>query len=206
MGFTSMLGTMRTLPPLAQSGFSYIALLITLALIAVATAATVQMGVLLQQRVAEEELLAIGTEFQRAFISYANASQPGQARVPKKLEDLLKDPRYPNIQRHIRRIYIDPLTGTDEWGIVPSIDGRGIVGVFSLSNQKPIKISNFPPVFQTFAEAATYRDWHFSGNLADNRPPINRPPDPTLPQNRPPDPTLPGNQVPGGGNVPLETK
>ena len=216
----STMRTQSTLPaPLFQSGFSYIALLITLALIAVATAATLQMGVLLQQRVAEEELLAIGTEFHQALISYANASQPGQLRVPKRLEDLLKDPRAPNIRRHLRKIYTDPLTGSDEWGITPSIDGRGIVGIFSMSNQKPIKISNFPPLFQSFGEAATYRDWQFMGAAADRNTPANQRPDPTRPENRPPDtnqsqnrvdPTRPENrpfdpfqnQVPGG----LETK
>ncbi len=212
MGFIIMLGPMRTLPPLpalSQSGFSYIALLITLALIALATAATLQMGVLLQQRVAEEELLAIGTEFHYALISYANASQPGQIRVPKRLEDLLKDPRAPNIRRHLRKIYTDPLTGSDEWGITPSFDGRGIVGIFSMSNQKPIKISNFPPLFQNFGEAATYRDWQFMGAAADRGTPANRPPDTNQSQNRI-DPTRPENrpfnsgqnQVPGG----LETK
>lgn len=189
-----------------QSGFSYIALLITLALIAVATAATIQMGVLLQQRVAEEELLAIGEEFHRALISYANAAQPGQSRIPRKLEDLLKDPRYPNIRRHLRKIYTDPMTGSDEWGLQPSFDGRGIVGIFSLSNQKPIKISNFPVAFQAFGEAATYRDWVFIGAGGDQRPPPNRQPDPAQPPiNRPPDPAIPPpNQQPGNGQ--LETK
>ena len=118
---------------LAQAGFSYIALLITLALIGVATAATMQMGVLLQQRVAEEELMAIGIEFHRALISYAGTAQPGQARAPRTMEDLLKDPRAPNIRRHLRKIYIDPMTGKDEWGIIPSPDGRGIVACIVLN-------------------------------------------------------------------------
>jgi type II secretory pathway pseudopilin PulG len=199
---------------LAQAGFSYIALLITLALIGVATAATMQMGVLLQQRVAEEELMAIGIEFHRALISYAGTAQPGQARAPRTMEDLLKDPRAPNIRRHLRKIYIDPMTGKDEWGIIPSPDGRGIVGIFSLSQQKPIKIANFQPPFQHFGDLAvtntnaTYADWKFMGLINNNRPdptrPENRPPgsnqsqnrnDPTRPENRPLDPGQ--NQVPG---------
>ncbi len=97
-----------------------------------------------------------------SLVSYANATPNGQVRVPRSLQDLLKDPRYPNPRRHLRKRYADPITGKDEWGTVPSLDGTGIIGVYSLSNAKPIKIGNFDVAFQNFEGKTSYRDWQFT--------------------------------------------
>ena len=148
-----------------QGGFTYLTLLIAIAIIGLVTVATAQFGAILQQRFAEEELLAIGTEFQTALISYANATPAGLSPYPSSLKDLIKDPRYPAVlRRHLRKIYIDPLTGIAEWGTVSSIDGRGIVGLYSFSNRVPIKVGNFEPRFESFNGKTSYRDWLFTGS------------------------------------------
>jgi type II secretory pathway pseudopilin PulG len=173
-------------PSRTSAGFSYIALLIALVLISVASTAPIQLGALVERRAAEEELLAIGNEFRNAFISFGNASPTGQNLQPRNLDDLIKDPRYPNTIRHLRKIYVDPITGNAEWGLVPAIDGRGIIGVHSLSNNKPIKIANFDFIYQSFSAAATYRDWRFLGlgnNVGQANPNQAPPPsgDPNFP-------------------------
>jgi type II secretory pathway pseudopilin PulG len=150
--------TNRTRP---RRGFAYLSLLIVIAIIGVAAAATLQLGSILQRRAAEEELLAVGSEFRRALISYSGATPVGQPSVPPTLQALLKDPRYPNIRRHLRKLYYDPLTGSQQWGTVMSIDGKGIVGVYSLSTAKPIKIGNFETQFLGFADKTSYADWVF---------------------------------------------
>ena len=61
-----------------DSGFAFLALLISIAIIGVAAAATLQVGSLLQRHAAEEELLAIGSEFRRALICYSSATPAGQ--------------------------------------------------------------------------------------------------------------------------------
>jgi hypothetical protein len=96
-------------------------------------------------------LLEIGAEFGNALISYANATPLGQRRTPGSLQDLLKDPRYPGPRRHLRKIYADPLTRREEWGIVELREGAGIIDVYSLSNAQPIKIGNFDALNQDFA-------------------------------------------------------
>lgn len=149
----------RPSPP--NRGFAYLSLLITIAIIGVAAAATLQLGSILQRRAAEEELLAIGSEFRRALISYSSATPAGQPSVPPTLQALLKDPRYPNIRRHLRKLYFDPLTGSQQWGTVMSIDGKGIVGIYSLSTAKPIKIGNFEMQFLSFTDKTSYADWVF---------------------------------------------
>ena len=144
-----------------EGGFTYIALLILVAVIGITNAAAVQVGAVLQRRAAEEELLAIGAEFQQALISYANATPVGQPRSPRSLDDLLKDPRYPDTRRHLRKRYVDPITGKEEWGVVLAPGGAGIVGFYSLSESKPIKVGQFKVPFLDFEGKASYQDWKF---------------------------------------------
>lgn len=144
-----------------SGGFTYLGLLILLAIVGIASAATLQVGSVLERRAAEEELLEVGAEFRNALLSYANATPVGQPRSPHSLKDLLMDPRYPSARRHLRKLYADPITGKEEWGVVEAPDGGGIIGVYSLSTAKPIKIGNFDVAFQGFGKRNSYREWVF---------------------------------------------
>ena len=70
---------MRLSPVPKQHGFSYVGLLILLAIVGTLSAATLTAGSAMQRRATEDELLFIGEQFQRALNSYANASPPGWA-------------------------------------------------------------------------------------------------------------------------------
>ena len=144
-----------------QEGFTYLGLLIVLAVLGVAAAGTLQMGAVLQRHAAEEELLAIGLDFRDALKSYAHATPGGAPAAPRTLQDLVRDPRYPNPRRHLRRIPADPLTGKIAWGLILGPDNQSIVGIRSLSKDKPIKIAHFPLAFQGFEAKASYADWIF---------------------------------------------
>lgn len=143
------------------AGFTYIGVVLMTAVMGLAALATVKVGSVVERRAAEEELLAIGTEFREAFISYANATPPGLPRTPPSLQALLKDPRFPEPRRHLRQIYPDPLTGEDVWGTVAAIPGPGIMGVYSNAPGKPIKIGNFDLRFQDFQGKTSYAEWRF---------------------------------------------
>lgn len=157
-----------------ESGFAYVALLIAISIIGIAAATAVQIGSVLQRRSAEEELLAIGQEYRAALISYANATPAGQSSYPSSLDALLRDPRYPVLKRHLRKIYFDPMTGKQSWGTIPSPDAKGIVGVFSLSTDRPMKIANFEPIFKEFENKESYADWVFT-SIEDTKSLQNRP-------------------------------
>ncbi|MGZ3254992.1 MAG: type II secretion system protein [Burkholderiaceae bacterium] len=146
---------------LRSSGFTYIGLLIMIAIISLAATATLQVGAVQERRAAEEELLEIGAEYSQALASYATASPPGQKRSPGTLQDLLRDRRFPTPRRHLRKIYADPITGKTEWGLVMAPDGSGIIGIYSLSNAQPIKIANFDTPNENFAKKTSYRFWVF---------------------------------------------
>jgi type II secretory pathway pseudopilin PulG len=135
--------------------------MISIAVIGIAAAGAAQVGAIYQRRMAEKELLFVGGEFQRAFISYAQATPARQLTQPRTLDELLRDPRYPNVVRHLRKIYADPMTGKADWVLVMSPDGQTIIGVRSASTERPIQIANFPFEFDKFAGKHRYSDWIF---------------------------------------------
>ena len=141
-------------------GFTYVGLLITIALIGVGLGAVGPLSHTLQLREKERELLFVGDQFRRAIGLYYERSPGGLRQYPKKLEDLLRDERYPGVQRYLRRIYVDPLTSGKDWGLV-EVPGVGIMGVYSRSDSKPVKAANFPPAYEAFATAEKHSDWKF---------------------------------------------
>ena len=142
-------------------GYVFLMLLIGLALISLTAASLLKVGQFGQRRAAELELLEKGSRMNSALASYAKLSARGQSRAPKRLEDLLRDPRFPkSVIRHLRQVEVDPMTGRKEWGLVWSEDGKGIVGIHSLSEQKPV-MTVFGPEFSKFKDAPRYADWIF---------------------------------------------
>jgi type II secretory pathway pseudopilin PulG len=115
-----------------RRGFTYLGVLVLMAVIGLASALTLQVAETVARRGAERELAGVGREFADAIRAYARQAPNGTPRYPRRLEDLLKDPRVPFTRRYLRRIYADPMTGRAEWGTVASTDG-GIVGVYSLA-------------------------------------------------------------------------
>lgn len=156
-------------------GFAYVLLLLGIAVLALGTSAALQLSAESGRRQAEQALLFVGGEFERALYSYAGlpvaATGPGaqggtlMARGPRTLEELLKDPRVPGVRRHLRQLYADPITGKPEWGVVRDPAGF-IIGIYSLSEGKPIKQMGFPARQAHFAEATGYSQWVFGLPMA----------------------------------------
>ncbi|MDP5239624.1 type II secretion system protein [Uliginosibacterium sp. 31-16] len=148
--------------PFCRTGFSYVGLLIVIAIISLAATTTVQLGAIAHRRQAEEELLFIGLQYKRAIRSYFEAAPPGApAAAPNQLEDLIRDPRFPGVRRHLRQLYPDPLTGKLDWVLIRAPDGKGLLGVHSRSKESPIRIDNFPDEFFHFKGKHRYSDWVF---------------------------------------------
>lgn len=144
-----------------QRGFTYIGVLVLVALVGIALAAGGQVWHTAQKRDKERELLFIGEQFRLALTRYARQT-PGQAlRAPLALDELLQDPRHPELQRYLRQMYIDPMTGTAEWGLVKGPGGE-ITGVHSLSGEEPLKKSGFSRADRNFEGSARYSDWVFT--------------------------------------------
>jgi type II secretory pathway pseudopilin PulG len=148
------------LTPIFQRGFTYLGMLIIVAVMGAGLAAFGTIYSHAAQRDKEAELLFVGEQFRAAIESYHRKS-PGASAYPKKLEDLVEDKRFPMPVRHLRRIYADPMTGGTDWGVVEAPGGAGIMGVHSLSEEKPIKSANFATNQQEFETAESYKAWRF---------------------------------------------
>ena len=155
-------------PPLARErggerwchGFTYIGLLIFIALMGIALAGTGMVWHTQVRREKERELLFVGDQFRRAIGQYYERSPGGDRHFPQSLDDLLLDKRYPATQRYLRRVYPDPITGKAAWGFVKGPEDR-IVGVYSLSEEAPLKRAGFPANYEDFEGKERYREWRF---------------------------------------------
>ncbi|USX25485.1 type II secretion system GspH family protein [Oxalobacteraceae bacterium OTU3CINTB1] len=145
-----------------NGGFTYLSLIILVAIIGLVSASALKLGSVLQRSRAEQELLDIGAAFSDALQSYANATPAGFPPQPPSLKELLKDPRFPTVRRHLRKVFVDPMTGKAEWGITYLGDKAGVLAVYSLSDAKPVKIGNFPQRFQGLAGKQKISEWRFA--------------------------------------------
>lgn len=146
--------------PNASSGFTYIALLIFIAIMGVVLASVGEVWHMAMRREKEKELLFIGTQYRQALDQYSSNALAGSTRYPMSLEDLLKDPRYPNTKRYLRKLFSDPITGSANWGLFKGPSGE-IFGIYSLSEDEPIKKHNFNLANANFEEKVKYSEWVF---------------------------------------------
>lgn len=143
-----------------QIGFTFIGILIIVALSGIALSIVGNVWHQSSQRERERELLFIGDQYRNAILSYYESTPSGVKQYPKTLDDLILDKRYPVIKRHLRKLYADPMS-KQPWGLIKQ---QGlIVGLYSQSHQTAIKKSGFPNAYESFAEATTYDEWKFVG-------------------------------------------
>lgn len=153
---------MRTSDRGAQRGFAYLFLLFVVFLLSVSALALGIAEHSAKVRADEAELLRLGAEFRRALVRYHRAAVPNV--YPASLDDLLEDSRSGVVERHLRRIAIDPMTRTRDWGLV--LEQGRIVGVHSLSERTPMKVAGFAEDEAEFENAQRYADWVFRVGIA----------------------------------------
>lgn len=146
--------------PSREGGFTYFGLLALILIMGVVLAGAGEVWHMSMKREKEQELLFVGNQFRQAIKLYYEHTPPMAQRYPKRLEDLLGDPRYPSTQRYLRKIYADPITGGTQWGLVKGVGGE-ILGVHSLSRKAPVKKGGFSSADKIFENKTKYADWVF---------------------------------------------
>lgn len=114
----------------------------------------------IMQREHEIELLFRGEQILTAIESFYQNSPGGSKIYPRSFKVLLKDNRFPNLKRHLRKHYKEPMTPDGSWGIIYDGTGR-IKGVYSTSSAPPLKQSGFPERFKSFKNKKKYNQWKF---------------------------------------------
>ncbi|MFO1322022.1 MAG: type II secretion system protein [Burkholderiales bacterium] len=143
-----------------QSGHALAIVLFLAFVTAILIAALARLWSLDLQRDKERDLMWIGRQFRTALGSYAATTPEGHAPFPKKLDELVEDKRLTPPMRHLRRIYVDPMTHGTDWGIVRAEDGT-IRGVYSTSDAAPLKNDTLSSFGRMFEGAKRYSDWRF---------------------------------------------
>lgn len=151
--------------PGEQRGFTYIGLLLMIAIAGIGLAAVGMRWHHQLRAEKEKQLLFVGHQYRAAIASYQAANPNGLHLYPASMEDLLLDKRYPTIKRHLRKRYDDPITGSAEWGLIKQ-QGR-IIGIYSLSSEKPIKQAGFASDDRGFKGASRYSQWVFGQELLE---------------------------------------
>jgi hypothetical protein len=150
-----------------QTGFTLLGVLFLIAGLGVGLAALGTLWHSVNQHEKEVELLSIGHQYRRALQSYYQLTPGTEKQYPKHLKDLLLDPRFPHIVRHLRRLQADPLGG-GAWVLLRNEEG-GIIGLYSAANGIPRKVAGFPLEYADFEGANRYAYWVFKvENAAEN--------------------------------------
>lgn len=143
------------------------------------------------QQAKEEELLWRGQQYRSAIESYFQTRQGARNMYPRELDDLVRDNRFPEPVRHIRRLYQDPMTGED-WVVIKASDG-GIAGVRSTSRLRPFRQKGFAKELAALEGSNSYQDWEFVFVPAQTRTQMTNPAAGT-----PGSVTIPGNMTTPG--------
>jgi len=114
-----------------------------------------------RKREREQELLKVGDTIRKAIGNYYNQTPGVVKQYPPNLEALLRDNRFPVPKRYLRKLYLDPVTQREGWGILEAPSG-GVMGVYSLSAASPYKTKNFRPLYRHFENQKYYGEWYFA--------------------------------------------
>jgi len=153
-----------------NGGFIYIGLLIGLTVIGIGLGAVSEVWTQSSQREKEVELLFIGDQFRFAIDSFYQSSPAAAKRFPLTVDELLEDNRKPDKPaRHLRRLYVDPMTQSTQWGEI-RLPGGQLVGVYSESDATPIKVVGFALRNKDFVDKQHYFEWTFRSALPAANP------------------------------------
>jgi type II secretory pathway pseudopilin PulG len=115
-------------PSRSQDGFTYLVVLVAIALMSVGLVAASEVWVTTANRERSEQLEWIGAQYVQAIGSYYESSPGSVKSFPKDLSALLEDRRFLTTKRHLRQLYPNPFSGERDWDLLHHPSG-GVVGI-----------------------------------------------------------------------------
>ncbi|AVR96626.1 hypothetical protein C9I28_13685 [Pseudoduganella armeniaca] len=141
------------------AGFTYLIMLAALAIFGIGLAALGQTWSEVSRREREQELLQVGAAYATAIAAYYRQAPGGTHRYPLSLDELVDDTRFVGTVRHLRRLYLDPVTRAP---LEPLRDSAGfIVGVRSTSSARPLRRMRYQLPSGGSVAGERYADWQF---------------------------------------------
>jgi type II secretory pathway pseudopilin PulG len=143
-----------------QKGHTYLGLLFIVCLLGLSLTGAALVTKLQLQREKERELLFVGIQYMDAIANYYNSAPGGSKKYPRSIEDLLEDERHLYTKRHLRKFWLDPMTGRRDWNFILTREG-GIAGVSSRSISQPLKQTGFGRLESFLEKKSSYMEWRF---------------------------------------------
>lgn len=143
-----------------QRGFTLVAVLVAMVLLALGVSTVTTVASQQAQREREVQLLQIGLAYQQAIGNYYESSPGTVKRWPRDVSDLTEDKRFVTLRRHLRKPYADPVAPGKDWEWIRASDG-GIQGVHSQSELAPIRAAAVDLPGLSLPVASQYRQWQF---------------------------------------------
>jgi len=101
-----------------QHGFTYLGALILIVVSGIALSGASTYHSTIVKRSKEAELLFRGDQIRQAIRSFYEHPPGERPRTyPRSMQDLLRDPRYLGVRRHLRKNYAEPMTSDGEWAL-----------------------------------------------------------------------------------------
>lgn len=137
-----------------EHGYTFVVVLLMVAVTSAAAASVAASWQTRLQRERERALLQTGMAYVAALESYRTASPGNVKQFPAELAELVRDPRFVGVRRHMRQLYTDPVLPGK--AVEPIRDAKGrVVGVRSTSLARPLI------AFAEFPSAQSHADWRF---------------------------------------------
>ena len=109
-----------------ENGFTYIALLVLVAIWSIALCVTAEIFEKRRQQEIRAQLTWAAKQYTRAVESYYYSAPLGKRRLPSAPDELIEDKRFFPPARHLRSLYLtDSRNGS---GLRPLLVGNGLVG------------------------------------------------------------------------------
>lgn len=114
--------------PHRSRGFTYLGLLLAIAVLGIGLSAASEVWSTMARRQKLEQLESIGDQYVKAIGSYYESSPAGAKTFPRTIDDLLLDKRFPFVRRHLRQAYTNPLVASQPPRLVVEASGgfRGV--------------------------------------------------------------------------------
>ena len=163
---------------LRPNGFTMLAVLAAMFLSALATNAVMQEVSQQDTRAREAQLMLIGLLYRQAIKDYYEMSPGAEKQWPKSLKDLTYDTRFVDVRRHLREVYPDPISRSEDWGLITIETGgrNGICGIYSKSTDQPLNTAAASLYGIEMPSITQYAERRF-----EYIPPIVTPPAPPAP-------------------------
>jgi len=108
----------------AECGFTYLLLLFVIAILGIGLAALGEFWVAIARQQNNTQLAWIEDQYKQAIVSYYQSSPGARKIYPETVQDLIDDKRSGLTRRHLRMIYLNPLTNQNDWKLTRGPDGK----------------------------------------------------------------------------------